>query len=77
MSRFTVHAAKTHLSKLIARAQAGEEVVISRGREPVARLVPIPPRPRGRAFGAMRGKARVDEAFFAPLAGEELDAWDQ
>ena len=41
MAEFTVHAAKTNLSKLIARAEAGEEVIIPRGKEPVAKLVPI------------------------------------
>ncbi len=77
MSRFTIHAAKTNLSKLIKRAQAGEEVVISRGSEPVARLVAIAPRTKGRVFGAMRGRARVGEDYFKPLPPDELDAWDK
>jgi prevent-host-death family protein len=40
----TVHAAKTNLSKLIEAALAGEDVIIARGKTPVARLVPIPQR---------------------------------
>jgi prevent-host-death family protein len=72
----TIHAAKTHLSRLIARAQRGEEVVISRGKIPVARLVGIETPERGRRFGAMRGRARVTSAFFDPLPAAELDAWD-
>jgi prevent-host-death family protein len=72
----SVHAAKTQLSRLIERAEAGEEVVIARGRTPVVRLVPINARKVGRRFGAMRGRARVTDAFFAPLPPEELDAWN-
>ncbi len=41
MSAFTIHQAKTNLSKLIARAEAGEDIVILRGKEPVARLAPL------------------------------------
>jgi prevent-host-death family protein len=76
MKRVTVHAAKTHLSRLIEEACAGEEIVIARGATPVVRLVPVDaPRP-ARAFGAMRGRARVDDAFFEPLPPDELDAWE-
>ena len=57
MIRVTIHAAKTQLSKLIRRAQAGEEIVIVRGKEPVARLVPVAGTGRRRVFGAMRGRA--------------------
>ncbi|MCP5370582.1 MAG: type II toxin-antitoxin system Phd/YefM family antitoxin [Hyphomicrobiales bacterium] len=71
-----IHAAKTHLSRLIERVLAGEEVVIARGKTPVVKLVPVEPRPRGRVFGAMRGRAQVDERFFEPLPDDELDAWD-
>jgi prevent-host-death family protein len=41
MTTVTVHAAKTQLSKLIARAEAGEEVIIARGKKSVVRLVPV------------------------------------
>jgi prevent-host-death family protein len=41
MAIVTVHQAKTQLSKLIARAEAGEEIVIARGREPAVKLTPI------------------------------------
>ena len=40
MATYTVHAAKTNLSKLIERAEAGEEIIIARGKKPVVRLVP-------------------------------------
>ncbi len=73
----TIHAAKTHLSRLIERANRGEEIVIARGSRPVARLVPIDSEDRGRRFGAMRGRAGVTPAFFEPLPAAELDAWGE
>ena len=77
MQPVTVHAAKTHLSKLIARACAGEDVVIARGRTPVVRLVPVGKVKPRRRFGAMRGRAGTTKAFFAPLPPEELAAWER
>jgi prevent-host-death family protein len=74
---YTVHAAKTQLSRLIVRAARGEEVVIARGAEPVARLVSLDcPAPK-RQFGAMRGRSRVTARFFDPLPDEELRAWGE
>lgn len=70
----SIHAAKTHLSRLVERAEAGEEIVIARGKTPVARLVPLRPPPVGRRFGAMRGRAKVTAAFFEPLPADELKA---
>lgn len=77
MKQVTIHAAKTNLSKLIEEACAGEEIVIARGREPVARLVPVAPATQGRRFGAMRGRVWVDDAFFEPLPEDELAAWER
>ena len=77
MKVVTIHAAKTHLSRLIEQAAAGEQIVIARGKEPVARLVPIKPPKRGRVFGAMRGRAKVDRRFFQPLPDEEIEAWER
>ncbi len=76
MATVTIHQAKTSLSKLIERACAGEEIVIARGKVPVARLEPLAAQP-GRKFGAMRGKARTDESFFEPLPKDELGAWER
>ena len=64
-----VHQAKTHLSRLIARVEAGEEIVIMRGREPVARLVPVHSR-RRRQLGFDRGLVSVPADFDAPLSDE-------
>lgn len=72
----SIHAAKTHLSRLIERAEAGEEVVIARGRTPVVKLTPVASHPPRRQFGAMRGRARVTAAFFEPLPDAELARWE-
>jgi prevent-host-death family protein len=80
MATYTVHAAKTNLSKLIERAERGEEIVIARGKRPVVRLVAIgvPPHVlRRRAFGVLKGKLKLpDSFFFEPLPEEELKAWE-
>ena len=73
----TIHAAKTQLSKLVARAVRGEEVVIARGSQVVAKLVAIDDPGPERRFGAMRGRARVTPAFFDPLPEAELTAWGE
>jgi prevent-host-death family protein len=72
----TIHAAKTNLSRLIARVEAGEEIIIARGHTPVAKLVPLTPKPK-RVFGALRGKFAIGPEFFEPLPPEELDPWEQ
>lgn len=72
----TIHAAKTTLSQLIARVEAGEEIIIARDKTPVAKLVPIRQAKPKRQFGAMRGKATIGPEFFEPLPEEELAAWE-
>ncbi len=72
MTTVSVHEAKTHLSRLIEQVLAGEEVVISRNKEPVVRLVrEAPPRKRS-PLGAMAGRIAFDESFFDPLPPEFL-----
>ena len=72
MATYTVHDAKTNLSKLLERVEAGEEVIIARRDKPVAKLVPLAsPRVR-RTFGAYRGQATVIDAFFEPLPENEM-----
>jgi prevent-host-death family protein len=71
-----VHVAKTQLSKLLVRVEAGEVITIARGRTPVARLVPAI-RKEKREFGAMRGKFSIGPEFFDPLPDDELDRWGQ
>ncbi|MBF0620792.1 MAG: type II toxin-antitoxin system Phd/YefM family antitoxin [Magnetococcales bacterium] len=76
MSQYTIHAAKTHLSRIINQALTGEEVIIARGKNPLVKLVPITPLPEGRAFGTLKHTGSVDERFFDPLPEEELAAWE-
>ena len=76
METFTVHKAKTQLSKLIEKACRGEEVIIARGKKPVVRLVAIAEKPQ-RKPGAWKGKITIGPAFFEPLPPEELEAWEK
>lgn len=76
MATVNVHEAKTQLSRLLAQAEAGEEVVIARSGRPVARLVPFSDPPCPRRFGAMREEISVDDRFFEPLPEAELAAWE-
>jgi len=74
--RVTIHSAKTTLSQLIERAQAGEEVVIARGNTPVARLIAISSqRPPKRQPGTLKGIVKIPSSFFDPLPASELRAW--
>ena len=75
MVTVNVHEAKTHLSRLLARVEAGEEVVIARNGAPVARLVGLERR-KARGFGSMKGLIEIDDSFFDPLPEEELAAWE-
>jgi prevent-host-death family protein len=72
----TIHKAKTNLSRLIKKAAAGEEVIISRGDKPVARLVPVGESKGKRQPGSLKGKLKVGPEFFEPLPPEELTAWE-
>lgn len=76
MPTYTVHDAKTNLSKLIERAEAGEEVIIARRDTPAVRLVPVASRAAKRRFGAYAGQAAIDDAFFEALPADELAAWE-
>lgn len=73
MSVVKIQAAKTHLSRLIAAVERGEEVTIARGDIPVARLIPIRP-PGRRELGFL--PVSVPDAAFEPLAGDDLAAWE-
>ena len=70
-----VHQAKTELSRLLARVEAGEDVVIARRGEPVARLVACKARVK-RQPDVLKGRIVVPDTFFDPLPEEELTAWE-
>ncbi len=72
--QFSVHVAKTQLSKLIDAALRGEEVIIAKGSQPVVRLVPVPQ--QRNLIGALEGKFTVPDDFFEPISEEELKLWE-
>jgi prevent-host-death family protein len=78
MTTFKIHEAKTQLSRLIARAEAGEEIIIARDDKPVVKLTPVEGGQRRPKFGSMKGKwpSIPDAFFFDPLPEEELRAWE-
>jgi prevent-host-death family protein len=76
MKPVTIHQAKTNLSKLIARAERGEEVVIARGDKPVVKLVPVEKPKAKRTPGSWKGRLSIDDRFFEPLPEDELRLWE-
>lgn len=77
MAVYTIHKAKTELSKLLKMVEAGEEVIIARGDKPIARIVPAEqPVKKSRGEGAWVGKFTLPDSFFDPLPDDELDAWE-
>ena len=78
MQIVNIHAAKTHFSRLVDQAAAGEEITIAKGGKPVARLVPLPAHQTQarRRLGALAGIARVLEDFDAPLPDAIMDAFE-
>ncbi len=75
MVTVNVHEAKTNLSRLLAKVEAGEEVVIARSGTPVAQIVSVQKQGK-RKFGSMKGRIKLDDGFFEPLPEEELAAWE-
>ena len=70
MDSVNIHEAKTHLSRLLARVAAGEEIVISKRGRPVARLIPAGPVPARRSPGAWAGKIEMTDDFDDELPPE-------
>ena len=75
MLTINVHEAKTQLSRLLAQAEAGEDVVIQRRGKPVARLVACKPKGK-RQPDVLKGKIVVPDSFFEPLSEKELRLWE-
>lgn len=74
MEIVNVHEAKTHFSRLLARAHTGEEIIIAKAGEPYAKLVPLSP-VKKRSPGIAKGT--VTDVFFDPLSEEELQSWEK
>lgn len=78
MKTVTTHEAKTHLSRLVAEAEEGEEIIILRGSKPAARLTGISPKrlPRRPKVGTHTSKpVTAAPGAFAPLTDQELKEW--
>lgn len=74
-----VHDAKTHLSKLLDRVRAGEEIILAKAGKPYAKLVPIeksPARPRREPGGLKVSGPIPDAVWFDPLPDSELELWE-
>ena len=80
LRKINVHEAKTHFSKLLDRAHAGEEIVIHKAGRPYARLVPFAAeeKPKPRVPGRLKGLIPPipDSVWFDPLPEEELRLWE-
>jgi antitoxin (DNA-binding transcriptional repressor) of toxin-antitoxin stability system len=72
--QFTVHAAKTHLSRLIEAALAGEEVIIAKGKTPVVKIVALPR--SSFKIGVLEGQVGEGPDFFEPMREEDLALWE-
>ncbi len=78
MPTVNIHAAKTHLSRLVDDAASGQEIVIARAGKPVAKLVPLtaPPQSARRVLGIMGGQMQIGDNFDAPLPDDLLDTFE-
>jgi prevent-host-death family protein len=72
MTKVNIHQAKTQFSRLIELAASGEEIIIAKSGQPVARLVPYQTKDVVRRPGAMRGKIRIKKNFDEALPKELL-----
>jgi prevent-host-death family protein len=76
MQTINIHEAKTHLSRLVEDAAAGEEVIIAKAGKPVARLVALAKPAGRRKLGILAGEMAVPDDFDAPLPDELLAAFE-
>lgn len=75
MKTVTIHKAKTNLSRLIEDLSKEKEIIIARGKKPVARLLPMTGAQGERKPGRLKGKFKVGPEFFEPLPPDELALW--
>ncbi len=76
MKTIKIHQAKTNLSRLIERVCQGEEIIIARGSQPVARLTGLRTTKGKRKPGSLKGKLHVGPEFFESLPEVELRGWE-
>lgn len=76
MRQVNIHEAKTHLSRLVEDAEAGEEIIIARAGKPVARLTGLVSATSRRPLGLLKGKIAVPDDFDAPLPDDIINAFE-
>ena len=78
MQTVNIHAAKTHLSRLLEQAAAGEEIIIAKAGNPVAKLGPLAAATgrKKRRLGLLAGRVKVPKNFDAPLPSDVLDSFE-
>jgi prevent-host-death family protein len=76
MKRVNIHPAKIQLSRLIRRAEAGEEVIIKTAGKPAAKLIPVTKAGARRCVGLLNGKFKIPDDFNAPLPESVLCAFE-
>lgn len=75
MQTVNIHAAKTHFSRLVDEAAAGDEIIIAKAGKAVAKLVPLAQHPK-RRLGMLAGVASIPPDFDAPLPDDAIDAFE-
>ncbi len=78
MRTVNIHAAKTHFSRLVDQAAAGEDIIIAKAGKPVAKLAPLDLHCEGgrRRLGSLVGRAIIPPDFDAPFPGNVVDAFE-
>lgn len=77
MSTINIHAAKAHLSRLVEKAAAGEEIIIAKAGTPLAKLGPLAAtEPNKRRLGLLAGRITIPADFDAPLPDQVIDAFE-
>jgi prevent-host-death family protein len=71
-AQFNIHEAKTQLSRIIARVENGEEIIISRDGEPVAKVVPIVRRVNRTSRGSLKGQLVLGDDWDSPETNEQI-----
>lgn len=77
MSTVNIHEAKIHLSRLLVRVAAGEEIVIAKAGRPIAKLVPVTGGSQKRIPGMDAGNAWISDDFDAPLPEDILQDFER
>jgi prevent-host-death family protein len=73
----SIRTAKSGFSKIVAQAEAGDEIILTRRGKPVAKLIPLATtvsRPK-RVPGRLKGQITIGPEFFEPMSEEELELW--